>query len=270
LSVDKSEIGINDFSNLSYESSLIVGSSGRVLMHKDPSYYIQLGIIAQPVIFMIDNYNPLPNNFDESNWPKLVKFGVMSTARTNDIAKTSSIFIKHRRKVLILVSEKAQAYSICNFLYQYGITSFGLSFGGGEGYTYRGVSPIDNKLEYTRKDSMEVFDSLSTGSIDLLIATSHLDEGADILKLDVCILAGGGKKDRKVIQRVGRVLRKSKTGKFAYIIDFCDNCSKILHRQSLLRLNIYKNEIGVLDDHIFNDIKLYEVEDKFKKLEGLN
>lgn len=274
LSIDKKEIYETDIRNISYNSSLIVGCSGRVLMHMDPSYYIEKGIIALPVVMRVDHSVALPDNFDESVWAKLNKLGLMSSSRTDKVARICSIFDKYKRKVLVLISEKDYAFRLAEFLVQYGVTDFGISFGAGTGYVFKGLAPPTDEseinIEYDKEESLSVVDKLSSDEINILIATSHLDEGVDINSLDVCVLACGGKKDRRVIQRVGRVLRKSKTGKYAYVIDFNDRGSRVLSRQSGQRLTQYKKDIGVPKENIFDGIQVSEVESKFKELEGLN
>ena len=130
-----------------------------------------------------------------------------------------------------------------------------------------GTDP-EGKVTYDSDDSLEVVRKLGD-HFNVLIATSHLDEGVDIKSLDACILACGGKKDRRIVQRVGRVLRRSKTGRYAYVIDFTDSGSKVLSRQSSSRLNMYKKDIGVPRDLIYDGILVSEIEKEFKKLEGL-
>ena len=270
LSIDKSEIFNTDIRDFSYESSLIVGSAGRVLMHMDPSYYIEKGIIALPVVFRIKNNVVLPKGFDESDWNKLTKVGLMSIDRTQKVAKVASLFSKHNRKTLILVSEKEYAFTLGKYLVSCGCTSFGISFGAGTGYVYKNyfISDEGIEVEYSEINSMDVIDCLTDGDINIVIATTHLDEGVDISNLDVCILANGGIKDRRIIQRVGRVLRKSKSGKYAYIIDFTDNGSFILKRHSKSRLEMFKSEIGVPPNNIYNEVSIDEIEKKFLELEN--
>lgn len=267
LSIDKSEIYKTDIRELSYGSSLIVGCSGRVLMHMDPSYYIERGVIALPAVFRVSHQVVLPKDLDEANWSQVSKLGLMSTTRTNKIAEISSIFSRYGRKVLVLVSEKDYAFYLGDFLGQLGI-KFGISFGAGKGYVSSTIDP-EGKMTYDSEDSLEVVSQLGSGDFNVLIATSHLDEGVDIKSLDACILACGGKKDRRIVQRVGRVLRKSKTGRYAYVVDFTDTGSKVLSRQSRERLNMYKKDIGVPKELIFDNILLSEIEKEFKRLEGL-
>lgn len=266
LSVDKSEICLNNFKDLSYPSSLVIGCSGKVVMHLDPSYYIEKGIIANPVVFRVSHDENLSSDL---SWSDLVKKGLMSSSRTNKIAAISSMFSRYGRKTLILVSEKDFAFYLGEFLYRNGSLKFGISFGAGKGFVCKGVDP-EGKVVYSEEDSLEVIDKLSSGDIDILIATSHADEGCDIKSLDACILACGGKKDRRIIQRVGRVLRKSKNGKYAYVVDFTDEGSSVLRRQSNKRFEIYKDIIGVDENHLFDKISYSEVESKFVEIEGIS
>lgn len=268
LSIDKSEIYSKDIRQLSYSSSLIVGCSGPVIMHMEPSYYIDKKIIALPALLRIKHNVKLPVGFDESSWSSLMKEGVMSSDRSYKVAQISAMFSKYGRKSLILVSERSHAFLIGNFLSSLGVTKFGISFGAGTGYTHDGVDENYN-VKYKDVNSFEVLDMLKRGDINIVIGTQHVDEGVDISKLDSIVLAGGGKKDRRIIQRVGRVLRKSKTGKYAYIVDFTDESSRVLSRQSRERLKMYKNFVGIPEENIFDGISVENLEKKFVEMEGL-
>ena len=272
LSIDKEEIYKTDIRTLSYDAALIVGCTGKVMMHMDPSYYIENRIIAQPIVFRVNHYVSLPDNLDESNWSQLVKAGLLSTERSIKIIEIAQIFSKYQRKILILVSEKEHAFILGEMLKDNGESNFGISFGAGEGYIYdKNFTETDteiNNVNYKKIESLKVVDSLAKGDIHVLLASIHLDEGVDVKQLDACILACSGKKDRRIIQRVGRVLRKSKTGKYAYIIDFTDYGSKVLNKQSNQRLKLYQENIGISNDYIA-DVTVDEVEDKFKRLENL-
>lgn len=270
-SIDKDEIFKTDIRDISYNAALIMGSSGKVLMHMDPSYYIEKGIIALPILFRISNNIILDANFDETQWIKLAKVGLQSEDRSTLVSKVADIFSRNKRKILILVSEKHHAFDIGSFLVnKFDNTSFGISFGAGAGYVCDPAHPSFSKeVKYKTVESMKVVDMLDTGEIDILIATSHLDEGVDVKNLDAVILASGGKKDRRIIQRVGRALRKSKSGKYAYIIDFTDTGSRVLSRHSNERFNCYIDDIGIPKQNIFDKVNADTIEEKFKKLEGL-
>ena len=80
------------------------------------------------------------------------------------------------------------------------------------------------------------------GELDVLVATSVLDEGVDISGFRALIMAGGYKSLRLVLQRVGRILRKKETDNTALVYDFCDSFNKITYDHSMKRLKIYQNE----------------------------
>jgi len=95
-------------------------------------------------------------------------------------------------------------------------------------------------------------DEFENGNINVLVASTVLTEGVDIKNLDVLILAVGGKSERIQTQGVGRVLRKTKNGKYAYIVDFEDNDSRVLNNQFRKRLSRYKNIMEIPQERIFH------------------
>ena len=78
------------------------------------------------------------------------------------------------------------------------------------------------------------------GGLKVLIATSLADEGLDVPRASVLILACAGRSAGKVEQRTGRVLR-SFAGKDCGIIhDFTDTQHFMLHSQSKARMKLYQ------------------------------
>lgn len=265
LAIDKQYIYETDFRNLDYTSALIMGNSGKVLLHMDPSYYIEKGIIALPVVFRLNNYITFPEEINESNWSEVIKYGLKNEHRTQQVIQSATIFSNYHRKVLILVFEKEYAHQLANrLLLENPNKKIGLSFGSKKGFIY---SYEDDQILITKENSLKVIEQFSNGQIDILLGTSHLDEGVDVKHLDVLILANGGKKDRRIIQRLGRVLRKSKLGKYAYIVDFMDHGSKVLSRQSNSRLKLYTEEIGIPLTNIYTDTTIEEIQKEFTTLE---
>ena len=118
----------------------------------------------------------------------------------------------------------------------------------------------------SKKSTVELFDE---GKISILLATTILDEGVDVSDLDAVFLTGGGKKSRRIIQRVGRALRKSKTGKYAYIIDMAESCNKVLVRHAAERMKTYKEELQLSDNHIYKRITADKLEGTFCELEDI-
>jgi hypothetical protein len=77
--------------------------------------------------------------------------------------------------------------------------------------------------------------------IKCVVATVVWQEGLNIPSLDVCVLAGSGKSDIKVVQGIGRGLRKTKDKDKVIIIDFDDSdVSKYLKNHFNKRMKTYK------------------------------
>lgn len=78
--------------------------------------------------------------------------------------------------------------------------------------------------------------------VSKVIATTVYDEGVDIPAIDVLVLAGGGKLHRKLLQRIGRAVRKRKGKSKAIIYDFMNRSNRYLKEHSLERLSLYQRE----------------------------
>ena len=176
------------------------------------------------------------------------------------------MFTDYDRRVLILVGTKGQAKKIAQELaLEYDLADrVGISFGAGESHT---VGYDGKFMPYTGEDIVRDFDE---ERFSILISTSHMDEGVDLSNLDVAVLASGGKKDRRIVQRIGRALRNNKTGKYAYIVDFFDQGSGVLENHSNLRMNLYKKTIQIPRDLIFQKVNtVNSFIPYFRALEGM-
>lgn len=260
LAVDEKNINCTDISKLKYEEALIVGATGRVIAYIPPDYYIEKGILATPTIFQIVNkVNPKYNNCND--WHTLRKECICSESRSRLTAEVTKMFHNYKRRSLILVGVKQQAYDIFDQLRKVGIEDVCILFGGDKSIVY------DKKKEKYVTMKGNAVDEFEEGKFSVLISTSVMDEGVDVSNLDVVILASGGKSDRRIIQRVGRALRKTKTGKFAYVVDFWDEGAGILTHHSIQRMKIFKELINAPKDLIFENANLDFLESKFKELE---
>ena len=86
---------------------------------------------------------------------------------------------------------------------------------------------------------------LESGEINVLIGTNILDVGVDVPSIGMVILAAGGKAEVQLRQRIGRGLRRKKTGKnITYIIDFQDSFNQHLLKHAKTRQEIITNTPG--------------------------
>lgn len=59
-----------------------------------------------------------------------------------------------------------------------------------------------------KKDQTQVLKDFESGKLNILLATTMLDEGYNLPKIDVAIIMGSNSTSKQFIQRMGRVLRK--------------------------------------------------------------
>lgn len=92
------------------------------------------------------------------------------------------------------------------------------------------------------KDRRAAVAQLNTGAVRVILCTTIFDEGVDIPNLRKIILASGGKSQVKLLQRLGRGLRKAPGKESVEIIDFQDSHHQMVRKHALARLSRYREE----------------------------
>jgi len=82
-------------------------------------------------------------------------------------------------------------------------------------------------------------EDLRAGRLRCAVATSLLDEGADVPIASTLILAAGGRSPTKTIQRTGRVMRPHKDKMEGVVYDFVDHGLAFAHAQWKSRRRVY-------------------------------
>jgi superfamily II DNA or RNA helicase len=101
------------------------------------------------------------------------------------------------------------------------------------------------KGENDQVERKKALNDLATGKIDVLIGTTILDVGVDVPAVGLIVLAGGGKAEVALRQRIGRGLRAKKTGpNIALIVDFNDPFNNYTKQHAAQRLSIIKDTEG--------------------------
>lgn len=96
--------------------------------------------------------------------------------------------------------------------------------------------------QLSTEERQNLLDSLANGEIDILISTAILDEGVDVSNINAVLYARGMKSSRKLLQGIGRGLRKKADGSKLRFYDFIDNTHSILLEHSLERYKVLKSE----------------------------
>jgi len=92
------------------------------------------------------------------------------------------------------------------------------------------------------EERQSALDQLRAGTGVVVIATPIFDEGVDVPAVNLLVLAGGGKAPIKLLQRIGRGMRRKENDNTLRVIDFVDDTNKYLLKHSLERAKIYEQE----------------------------
>jgi len=88
----------------------------------------------------------------------------------------------------------------------------------------------------------DLFQSFKSGVIPMLITSPILDEGVDVSRIHHIIFASGKKGKIKILQRIGRGLRKEEGKECVELYDFYDSEVPMLRKHSDERIETYFDE----------------------------
>ena len=202
---------------------------------------IEKGFAAKPTIKLVPINQPvkLDNQIDiqlPPNLPKRMqplakyqlayKLGIINNSFRNKLIEllTKKLVALKNGPVLIIVSEIDHGEIL-----QSGLQNLG----------------IPSKFIYgdkTMDERQAIFDLIKNNQSPVLIGTQLLDTGIDIPNLKYLIYVSGGKSIRQVLQRIGRMLRKTANKKTTTIFDLQDHTTNILYKQAQARVKIYQDE----------------------------
>lgn len=205
----------------------LVGHTGPLLMKISNAELIDRGVSALPTIKFVysDVDGATVSHIKKATYIQAVRNGIVfCETRNQQIAELAKRLRKEGENILILTPYKRHGYELNNLL-------------TGE------VSPLyyshGSVSDWIREKNLEAF--RDDGGV--MIATTVYDEGVDIPAIDSLILVGGGKKDRRLLQRIGRGLRKKADGDNTVdVYDFIDWHHKYLSKHSANRLALYWRE----------------------------
>lgn len=208
------------------------GTIGIIVTEKE---LIDKGILAKPYFMFINNARP-SGIFPTTNYISAYDKGIVKNdIRNSEIVEWSKWAKDRELPILVLVNrkehgnilkEKLQKQGLkCNFIY----------------------GKDDDEV---RQDNLK---KLGNREIDVLIGTNILDVGVDVPSIGMVILAAGGQAEVQLRQRIGRGLRRKKTGKnITYIIDFQDSFNQHLLRHAKTRQEIIKTTPGFAEGIVSN------------------
>ena len=184
---------------------MLAAAAGPVIYTTTNKDLIDAGVSAQPIVRFAPIHQPVIIPTKNQDWPDAYKNGIVENTFRN--AKGVDLAIRHCKrdeKILLLVTEIDHGERLQKM---FECRDYWVEF------IHGGCEPRH------RKDSLKAFKNQEGGAI--LIASTILDEGIDIPTIDVIVMLGAGKSPIKMLQRIGRGLRKKESGKL-YVYDFLD------------------------------------------------
>lgn len=193
---------------------------------------IERGILATPKF--IFRRTAKPDTLRKTTpYLRAVELGIVGNAvRNADIVREAKEAAAFGLPVLILVQRKPHGKALSKLLHEAGLRNDYI-FGEDDS------DSRDNSLE-----------RLKSGQIDVLIGSTILDVGVDVPAIGLVILAGGGKAEVALRQRIGRGLRfkKPPLPNVAFILDYDDEHNAKLREHALERQAIIKNTPGFAEN----------------------
>lgn len=205
--------------------------SGPVGIRVTEKYLIDLGILAKPYFKFLKIDKP-EKLFRTTPWRSAYRLGITDAKpRNNLILKETLKMINYGLTTMILVQHKTHGEALNDALRKAGIRSKFI-FG-----------------EHGQDERKAALKALQIGKLQVLIGSTILDVGVDVPSVGCIILAGGGKAEVALRQRIGRGMRRKKSGpNVVFIVDFQDEWNSHTKEHAKERRFIVENTPGFAEN----------------------
>jgi superfamily II DNA or RNA helicase len=220
----------------------LIAATGPVQIEVTNADLIDDGWSAVPTVYIHSiDYKKLGAVDWDTDYQCAYTNGIVDNAMRNDlICDVTNALLTDNKSVLILVNRIAHAENILESMRTMPLPS-PVTF-------VNGSSTMDERRSALERLSIEPV---------AVIATPIFDEGVDVPALDAVIMAGGGKSKWKLLQRLGRGLRRKEGENVVQIHDFDDYFNKYLDRHCAERIGVYVRE-GFRTEVIDHDVEVIE------------
>lgn len=208
----------------------LVGMFGPIRIEVTEERLIQAGILARPFFkfIQIGRDKQPPTLRPSTSWQKAEELGIVQNhIRNKHVCAEVIRAARWGLTSMVLVKRKKHGEIIQEMLKQAGL---------------RGCYIFGDSSKDKRQDALE---KLRNGEYDYVIGSTILDVGVDVPGIFLLVLAGGGKAEVAIRQRIGRGLRgKKNLPNFSLVVDFHDGQNKHLIKHSKARRAIVEGTPG--------------------------
>lgn len=196
---------------------------------------IERGILARPYFkfLKLDESRRPKGLFRSTPWVKAYPCGIVNNEYRNKLMCAEVLrAMRYGLNALMLVQHKAHGAVLLAMLTNAGVR----------------VEFIDG--DSTQKERQCHLNALSAGELDVLIGSTIMDVGVDVPSIGMIVLAGGGKAEVQLRQRIGRGLRekKGRLPNVALVVDVYDEHNNSLKEHSAARQAIIKATPGFAEN----------------------
>lgn len=213
----------------SEESNMrLMACSGPIAIKVSEQMLIDRGILAQPHFKFIELRHKPAKLLRHTSWAAAYRLGIVENEYRNGlIVKECARFARLGLSSMVLIQQTHHGEILVEKL-------------TGAGLRVEFIQGEDDQAG--RKAALK---RLSAGKIDVLIGTTILDVGVDVPAVGHVCLAGGGKAEVALRQRIGRGLREKKSGpNICFVTDFADDFNDHLKTHAQQRQAIIKGTPG--------------------------
>lgn len=215
----------------------LMACSGPIAIKVTEKMLIDRGILATPKFKIIELKQKPDKLLRGTPWQPAYRIGIVQNEERNkaivdEVVRAAGYGLTS----MILIQQKKHGEILHEMLQKRGMS---VDFIQGE----------DNQSE--RKKALQ---KLATGKLNALIGTTILDVGVDVPAVGLIALAGGGKAEVALRQRIGRGLRAKKNGpNVALVIDFNDPFNSHTKKHAMQRFSIINETEGFGENIIRGD-----------------
>jgi len=205
------------------EDTWLVGLTGDVVQGLGIKELVDLGYAALPSVRLV-----YIDDIDTSNlatWHDIVQYVYGSVQVKEAVYDTFKNCHGREPGLVVFVDRVAQGQALKSFLEDVD-SSLVVEMTSGK---------IDKEVR------MDIVERMKKREIDILIATSVLDEGVDIASVSGILFLCSNKSVVKILQRIGRGVRPSDSKSVVNVYDLVIK-AKYLKEHSLKRMRLYKKE----------------------------
>lgn len=230
----------------------LMACTGAIGIHITEKELIDKGILAEPFFVTIKtDYEPDGEALERSAAKAKAKANNMLSTRlgwTTDFQRATSLGIVHNK------ARNRAIVNQCLLGKKHGLPVIVLVMAKKHGHILEwDMQAAGLRTEYIQgEDDQEnrekALEALGKNEIDVLIGTTIIDVGVDVPAVGMVILAGGGKAETTLRQRIGRGLRAKKKGSnVCVIVDFEDKVNKHLYKHYQTRRQIIEGTPGFFE-----------------------